>query len=371
MTYRVRLIFREADPNMHDLSGDEWKRVYRAVRDVSQVSGVDDFHRHSIDAVEALLPHTVVSSELHNLAALEVVSSAQTREDDHFMSMMPAFAAHLDEHPCVEAAMGTRSLNVMGVRDRMSIREFEGLGLYNEFYRHVDIHDQIIVARSQGFPALFAVAISRDVDFSPQERAMLELFAPALADAHDNWLAIQQARGTHAWATHLLDHFRCGGICLAPDGAVLDHNDLADQLIKRFFGVPRLGMRLPAELAAWFTRSRADDATRRPPHVRADGQGRVEFRLLDVGDGHWVIHCRETPRDLDLQPLLDLGLTPALAEVLRCCCGGLTYRQIGERLGKSPRTVGKQMEQVIRRLDVRDKAEAVAKATRAVSRPLG
>lgn len=356
---------------MSTLAHDQWRRVYDSVKQIGAVAQVQDFHQHTLAAVDSLLPHTVVSSELHDLSVLEIVSSSQTRNDDFFLSMMPAFAAHLNEHPCVEAAMKTRQLNVMGVLDRMAPAAFENLGLYNEFYRHVDIRDQIIIARSQGFPSLLALAVSRDERFSPEERQMLELFAPALADAHDNWVCLQKAKGKNAWALGALEHLHCGGMHIGMAGVIHDFNDLAQDLIRRYLGVRQLGATLPNVLADWYGPSLAEPLARRRPLIRETEEGKVEFRLIDTyPGGGWLILCREQPRVVNLDPLKDLGLSQSLAEVLHLCCRDMTYKEIAKQLGKSPRTVGTQMERVLSKLGVKDKAAAVAVATGALSNPL-
>ncbi|WP_221435307.1 helix-turn-helix transcriptional regulator [Algisphaera agarilytica] len=355
---------------MSELNLDQWNQVHRATQEVARVAEVDDFHQHAIGAVKMLMSHTLISSELHDLSLMQLVSSAQTREDDEFQSRMPDFADHLHEHPCVEAALNTRSLNIMGVLDKMSSRDFEKLGLYNEFYRYVDIRDQIIIARSQGFPSLLALAISRDKQFSPSERQMLELFAPSLANAHTTWQAIRRAKGHHAWALGALEHLNCGALHVSTDGRILDQNPLAKRLIEDYWPGRNYGDRLPQALHAWLKVSTQDPLNKRHPLVRQSPAGTVSFRLAqDIASDDWLILGRENPAVTDLTPLLELGLTEKQAEVINVARHGLTYSQIAEQLGKSAGTVRKQMEQIMAKLDVHDKAAAVAKATQALNTP--
>ena len=350
---------------MADLNSGEWRRVCEATRRVSAISDVGDFHRHVTGVVDELLPHGLASSELHDLSKLEMVSSAQTRDDEHFNSLMPAFAAHLHEHPCLDAALATRDLKVMGIRDRMDAKSLHRLGLYNEFYRHVEIEDQIIIAKSQGFPALLALAISRDLPFTPEERLMLELFAPALGEAHANWLAMRQASQQNDWALSALEHLRCGVMHLDTSGQLLDFNQPAEHITRRYFGVGLTPRRLPLVLVRWHAEMARREPGGRETMVREKDEGRAEFRFVaSSSTGGSLIVCREQSPAASREALLSLGLTPALAEVLRLACLGLTSKQIATQLGKSDRTVATQMNQVLRRLGVDNKAAAVAIASR-------
>ncbi|MEM1107486.1 MAG: helix-turn-helix transcriptional regulator [Planctomycetota bacterium] len=355
---------------MPELSLDQWMQVHQATQQVARVADVQDFHRHVVDSVKLLMSHTLISSEFHDLSVMQILSSHQTRDDEYFQAMMPVFAEYLHEHPCVKSALETRSLNVMGVLDKMSPADFEGLGLYNEFYRHVDIRDQIIIARSQGHPNLLALAVSRDERFTPEERRMLELFAPSLSDAHETWQALQRAEGQHAWALGALEHLHCAALYVNAEGRVLDRNSLATKLLAAYWPMRDLGDRLPQGLLAWIKASQTDPAHRQHPYVRENSNGVLTFRLAEDPKGNgWLILGRETPAVADLTPLLDLGLTEKQAEVLLAASEGLTYGQIALKLGKAVGTVRKQMEQLMDKLEVHDKAAAVAKATHAMNNP--
>lgn len=63
-------------------------------------------------------------------------------------------------------------------------------------------------------------------------------------------------------------------------------------------------------------------------------------------------------------PSEDFGLTKRETEVLEHLCKGHNYQQIAENLLISPRTVRKHIENIYRKLQVHNKAEAIQKANR-------
>ena len=59
-----------------------------------------------------------------------------------------------------------------------------------------------------------------------------------------------------------------------------------------------------------------------------------------------------------------IGLTPRELEVLRLVADGLTNAQIAERIGRTEGTVKVHLKNILRRLDAKDRTEAVTTALR-------
>lgn len=68
---------------------------------------------------------------------------------------------------------------------------------------------------------------------------------------------------------------------------------------------------------------------------------------------------------------LGLGLTRREAEVLARVAQGKTNAEIGKVLGMSPRTAGKHLENIYRKLGVETRTAAAAKAIQADERKRG
>lgn len=59
-----------------------------------------------------------------------------------------------------------------------------------------------------------------------------------------------------------------------------------------------------------------------------------------------------------------IGLTPRELEVLRLVANGLSNAQVGERIGRTEGTVKVHLKNILQKLDVRDRTEAVTAALR-------
>jgi DNA-binding NarL/FixJ family response regulator len=59
-----------------------------------------------------------------------------------------------------------------------------------------------------------------------------------------------------------------------------------------------------------------------------------------------------------------IGLTPRELEVLRLVAAGLSNAQVGERIGRTEGTVKVHLKNILQKLDVRDRTEAVTTALR-------
>jgi len=106
--------------------------------------------------------------------------------------------------------------------------------------------------------------------------------------------------------------------------------------------------------------------------TKAEGLRSVASAIREVGAGGHVLDA-----SLERSAVLELGrfarqaregsevaatLTPREREILDLLSQGLTMRQIGRRLGISPRTVETHVAKLYRKLSVRTRVQAVARA---------
>jgi DNA-binding CsgD family transcriptional regulator len=94
---------------------------------------------------------------------------------------------------------------------------------------------------------------------------------------------------------------------------------------------------------------------------------RIEVRALPRSGSGWAFVLEALPEELDREALAARGLTVREVEVLGLVACGCTNKQLGLRLGISPRTVQKHLERIHSKLGVSTRTAAVAVAIGVIS----
>jgi DNA-binding CsgD family transcriptional regulator len=135
-------------------------------------------------------------------------------------------------------------------------------------------------------------------------------------------------------------------------------------LLERYFGKIK-GAMLPTQLITWTLQ--ADTALRRAtdlPTPRGakviERSGRRLIVRIVSEPGRYLVVLEEQITEMDASMLKTLGLTQRQAEVLKYIALGKSNPEIGIILGLSPRTAGKHVEEILRRLHVSTRTEAAS-----------
>jgi DNA-binding CsgD family transcriptional regulator len=99
--------------------------------------------------------------------------------------------------------------------------------------------------------------------------------------------------------------------------------------------------------------------------VERDGR-QLNIRLVH-DNGHVLLLLTERSTRVDLTPFIALGLTSREAEVLSWLAQGKTDGEIGTIIGSRPKTVGKHLERIYKKLGVESRTAAVARAFEAAN----
>jgi DNA-binding NarL/FixJ family response regulator len=214
------------------------------------------------------------------------------------------------------------------------------------------------------------VAFSRapGLDFDERDRLVLEL-AGVFIEQQVKTLEARQAAAAILAAFEAPAEDRARGLIVV-DGqhrpALV--SPIAHGLLQTYFGWRAGARRLPAALEDWLREGDlvATHAYRQrsslAPLRRAIGSGEVTVRSVAM-DGRIVVLLEERRGDpTDARS----RLTSREREVLEAVAEGLTNAQIAERLWVSPATVGKHLENVFSKLEVRSRAAAVARMGRTI-----
>jgi DNA-binding CsgD family transcriptional regulator len=96
--------------------------------------------------------------------------------------------------------LGSVAGKALKIHDLLTRSQFHRLGIYNEFYRKLDIEHQMVVLLSCSTNEVNKnIAVNRDRrDFTEEERLTFNLLAPHITQAYKNAEAHEKARQTFA-----------------------------------------------------------------------------------------------------------------------------------------------------------------------------
>ena len=103
--------------------------------------------------------------------------------------------AHMHQHPLLAHFTRCDRLEGRMISDFLSISEYHRLPLYGEFFRHLDVEDQLLVGvslASSGYLAGFSVERGYP-GFAPEDRRIFDALQPHLATAYANALCYSRA----------------------------------------------------------------------------------------------------------------------------------------------------------------------------------
>jgi DNA-binding CsgD family transcriptional regulator len=262
--------------------------------------------------------------------------------------LYPVLHALWHQHPAV-SAIGKAS-GALTFSDCMPRSQLEQLPLYNEYYRNVGTHDQLVLILPAGAGAMVrTLSINRaDGEFTKRDRQIMNLLAPHFERACRNATLLDQINGPRAV------------VAIRSDGRIEFTSGNAGHWLRTAFGVTCLdGAQAPGRVLQWLAAQQtgADCYFERLTVPLADGTlslrvgSRTEERTIilvekieSTGQRHW---SRLTPRE---------------REVLTWVARGKTNPEIAIILGMRPRTVEKHMENILDKLQLENRAGAMLAA---------
>jgi DNA-binding CsgD family transcriptional regulator len=329
-------------------------------------------YRSVVLRVAELVPSQITSYNEVDLRRERVVALVDP-PDVRVEENVAAFERHAHQHPVIEYMNSTGDLVPRAISDFLSVEDFHALDLYRDFYRLVEVEDQIAFGLPGARELVLGVAINRpERGFSERDREVLALVAPYAGRAYLVARARSRVRAALADAD-LRPPPTSAVVVLDRAGRAEALSPRAGLLLDTYLsgGVGRDGA-LPAELGAHVAavRDSARGALPRPAPgeliVSRDGT-RLRACLVEGAEqGEPDVLLLDTEAD-PLAPgrLRSLGLTEREAEVVVLVADGKANAEAAADLGISPRTVQRHLENVFEKLGVRTRAGVIGRLLQA------
>jgi DNA-binding CsgD family transcriptional regulator len=257
------------------------------------------------------------------------------------IDLMAAMPVLSEENP-VFLHFRQGSFGAVKISDFLTRRELHRTRMYHLVLKPCGLEDSLglrlpIAPRERRRTFVFDRA---DRDFSPRDRAVLDLLRPHLVQLHRASETRRRLREVLA----LLDSTQAAVLLLESGDRIAFASTAARDLLDRYFG--EAGVRLPDSLASWL---RERQRTTSGESLRIDAGERS--LVVAFVDGALLLEERQRmPR-----------LTPREREILDLVAEGKTNAEIAERLWVSPGTVRSHLENVFAKLGVHTRTAAVAR----------
>lgn len=359
---------------METLSHNDILSLNSAIGEIYSARDLESFYRSVFSSVQEIIPSETTSFNdtiLNPAPRLLNSINASQYHSNVVNKLLPVLNAHIHEHPFVPHIL---SDNVIKTTDFVTMSQFKGLAVYNEYYRHLDVETQINVTIPLSHDKARIFTLSRkDPDFSEMDRLILTLLRPHLINAFRNVTELSRIRLERDLLQKWAESETQGAILLQSDGTMLCISPFAREMIKRYFDAAlEEGDTLPEILLQWFRveanppspsfakRGKINRVEREPLTVEK-GDRCLKIKLLkDFTTGDYMLVMTEKDASLILQNLQGYGLSCREAEVLMWLSKGKTNVEIAIILGMGKRTVEKHLEHIFVKLGVETRAAAAA-----------
>lgn len=277
------------------------------------------------------------------------------------------FAAHMLSHPCIRHVLQTGDTRAIKISDFLSPAQYHATPVYQRVHRSFGVEDQLGIALTPPAGETRAVAIGRDRrSFTQRDRALLDYLRPHLARSHENLRILGRARRAASQRDALIAELGLSLITLDADGRALDCPPKAVCWLKDYFTDSKRECNggLPTMLRRWLRTAAASlkaGTPEGPPTLTKRRGGRcLTARLVRERHGFLIVLEERTTRDHAMRLAVG-GLGRRELEVLLELEKGKTNVEIAATLYVSPRTVGKHLERIYRKLGVTNRTEAVVR----------
>ncbi len=352
---------------MVKLAQNDIARLLAAVQQVHSHTDFSTLPRLMVGLQSELVPNEMSTYTLidKRLQRMEVVHDGR---DIDVEKLSPQLMAHYHEHPIARNFAKTKDMSALKISDFLTQKQFERTGLYNEFYKLLEVRFQAVFYLFNNPDAELGMVLNRrSKDFSERDRAVANLLRPHFAQAYQNAKVFTEMRHWQERTQEALRSNNQGLMFLSGDFRIERMTGNCERWLNEYFGRQQnSSIQLPDKLRRWVLQQSdfkdADAAlgdTRPPLMVEGLGASLMVRFIQDSGRNVTLLFSEQ--RRLRAGSFADLGLTPREREVLLWISEGKSNPEIALIFGISPRTVEKHVERLLAKLDVESRKAAMLK----------
>jgi DNA-binding CsgD family transcriptional regulator len=348
------------------LSHSDWNQISNFLQELYAQTDATHFPDTLLAGLARLIPCENLGYNDINSTTNQVTVVVQPFVSKVF-ELAPVLESLFHEHPQLRYYREHADRGAYQFTDFLSGRQFRQMGIYQEFYRHIDAEHQITLLLSeQGTGTDIGIAIDRKHSaFSERDRAVMNHLRPHLIRARLNALGFTKVAARLQSLTDTLGMVQAGLALVDPAGRVTWITPPAAGWLEMYFPNSRKQPdRLPDDLERWLQAQlnalkQGGALLKAPkPFVAHHHHSTLTVRFHAVQEGATRLIFSEKRELLGADRALELGLTRRETEVLHWICEGKNNPEIAVLLRISPRTVHKHVEHILAKLGVENRMAA-------------
>jgi DNA-binding CsgD family transcriptional regulator len=350
------------------LTSSDFSALLSLLKSIYELRDLPAFRAHVVSAIPKLVPSEITTYNEIDPTSQRTEWIDQPAHVLDFQDGPEIFGRHIHEHPLISNYSQTGDDRVLKISDFINRNQLHQLGLYQDFFRRVDVEDQMVIVLPALKPLVIAIALNRHKrNFTERERLLVSLLRPNLVAAYKNAQTVTAMAEELASTKLALRRSGSAAVVLSRDGHVLSTSALAQELWADYFDVSRAADGLPDVVRRW-TKHRDEALTgiQAPsPLVVDKNEKRLTVRVVPDGDRILLLLTEELT-EMRPEALAYMGLTRREADVLTWVARGKTNLEIAVILEISGRTAQKHLEHVFQKLGVESRTSAAACAWEAM-----
>jgi DNA-binding CsgD family transcriptional regulator len=341
----------------NSLSDTEYRQILAGIQAIHECRRLDDFPQHVLRELRKVVECHLAGYNEVDLPRNKFVVVFDPPRPDLVGPLFEKFAALMHEHPVITYFDKTGDGQALKMSDFLTTREYHGLALYRDCYRHVEVEDQISFSLriSPGF--MIGIALNRNRrSFTEKERLSLNLMRPHIIQAYLRLAEIVGRRECQQDIQHALRDHGLGVIAVNTSGDVIHSTPGAFECLARYLPVPEgCTDDLPARLKEWLRVT--DGAAVAEPMIICRNLNRLIVRHAP-SHGRRLLLLSEENNTASLSRVDRFGLTPREREVLRWIAEGKANAEIAVILGLNAGTVKLHVERILDKMGVDNRVMA-------------
>jgi DNA-binding CsgD family transcriptional regulator len=356
-----------------DLSAEDIRAFSDCVLQIYGHANAEQFPTRVLEAVGSLVRAEYVRFDELDLPAGRHVGVGDSADGNRLVDALnPVFEHFMGEHPLVERFQRTRDGRAYPISGQVSRAAFHRTGLYNEFFRHLEVEDQLVACLPTPPTEIVGLVFNRQRrGFKPRDAQIVNLLRPHLIQAYRNAQWVSRLKTEQERTASLLGQSGAALIALDRDRRIRFCTPTAQALLESYFSTwKRRSKVLPGLMLRWI-----EGVTNGPPgsiiglprepFVHRNETGMMAARLIaDSANDGWTLLLQEQGGPLSVISGPDprvAALPKRLRAVLDCLLEGDSEKEVAGRLTLSRHTVHQYVKMLYRELEVSSRAELMAR----------